>query len=97
MLAHADIVVGAPNGDVRAWLHVCLMVQRVRESTGAARQVGEHAIAPLGLEARYRLSKITLIIHGLPANSAVVAGRNLTGIEWRRQGSSIRPLSERDR
>src|SRR5215213_1437095 len=45
MLAHAEIIVGAPDDDVALALR--RMPVRVREPAGDALEIGKHAIAPL--------------------------------------------------
>jgi len=49
VLAHAEIIVGAPDHDVALALR--RVPDRVREPAGRALQIGEHAIAALGVEA----------------------------------------------
>ena len=61
MLAHAEIIVGAPDRDFPAGL----MVERAREIARPALQIGEHPIAPLGLERVEPGLEIPFIIHDL--------------------------------
>ena len=50
MLAHAEIVVGAPDDDVFRALR--RMPQRVRKASGDALQISEYPVAPFGMEPR---------------------------------------------
>src|SRR6185369_3093732 len=66
VLAHAEIVVAAPDGDLggrigaagRAWI-----VERPGELAGFALELGEVAIAPLRLERGDALAEELLVIH----------------------------------
>src|SRR4051794_13781009 len=49
VLAHAEIIVGAPDHDVA--LALGRVPERMREPAGDALEIGEHAVAPLGVEA----------------------------------------------
>src|SRR6185437_8351424 len=61
MLAHADIVVGAPDGDLAA----ADMIVCARKCTGLAFKIGEHPVATFGPErVETRLEK-TFVIHRL--------------------------------
>ena len=66
MLAHAEIVVGAPDGDVldAAALAGETVAQGLGEAPGLALELGEDAIAPLGLEAGDHFAKSLLVVHG---------------------------------
>ena len=61
VLAHAEIVVGAPDDDLAGLVPV--PPQRVGEAPGDALQIGEDAIAPLGMERGDRLGEDRLIVH----------------------------------
>ena len=61
MLAHGEIVVGAPHGDVA---RPCRLVEaRAREGAGDALQLGEHAIAALVVQAPQMTGEKCLVIH----------------------------------
>ena len=59
MLAHAEIIVGAPDGDVVAEI----VVERARELAGAPLEIGEHAITPLGAQRVQPALEELLVIH----------------------------------
>ncbi len=65
MLAHAQIVVGAPDHDVLG--AACFAGERVAQglgkAPGLALEFGEDAIAPLGLEAGDHFAKPLLVVH----------------------------------
>ncbi len=66
MLAHAEIVVGAPDGHFlgSAALGGGAMAQRQGEAAGQALQIGEDAIASLGLQPGDRIAEMLFVIHG---------------------------------
>ena len=70
MLAHAEIVVGAPDRDVAA----AAVIERAREGAGPPLQIGEHAIAALGLERVEPVLEKTFVIHHLDRPSQSAAG-----------------------
>ncbi len=61
VLAHAEIVVGAPDDDLAGLFPV--PPQGVGEAAGDPFKVGEDAIAPLGVERGNRLREDRLIVH----------------------------------
>src|SRR5579875_1293167 len=61
VLAHAEIVVGAPDGDLAA----ACMVVRVREIARFALEIGEHAVATFGFQPVDALLKKPFVIHRL--------------------------------
>src|SRR5208282_1102171 len=61
MLAHAEIVVRAPDHDVLRTIRC--MPDRVREAAGDALEIGKDAIAPLGVQPRQGTGKIITVIH----------------------------------
>ena len=61
VLAHAEIVVGAPDDDLARL--VARTPDGVGEAAGDALEVGEDAIAPLGVERGDRLGENRLVIH----------------------------------
>ena len=61
VLAHAEIVVGAPDHDVARPLR--RMPGRVREPAGDPFQVGEDAVAPLVMQAAEGGSEVLAVIH----------------------------------
>ena len=65
MLAHAEIVVGAPDHDrLRA---VGRMPNGVRKTAGNALKIGEHAVAPLGMQPAQRIGKKAVVVDlGIP-------------------------------
>ena len=64
--AHAEIVVGAPDGHfARAILLARGAPPRHREAARVALEIGEGAIAPLRPQARYRVLEAPLIVHRL--------------------------------
>ena len=60
-LAHAEIVVRAPDHDVVG--HRVAVVRGEREPTRVPRQLGEHPVTTLGLEAAQLVGKKPLVIH----------------------------------
>ncbi len=60
ILAHAEVVVGAPDNDVFCALR--RVPQRVRKASGNALEVGEYPIAPFGMKAPQRPGEIVVII-----------------------------------
>jgi hypothetical protein len=60
-LAHAQIVVGAPDRDLLDTVRAVAL--GLREASGAPFQIGEHAVAPLGLQARDGLREIAFVVH----------------------------------
>src|SRR4029079_18702118 len=65
MLAHRQIVVAAPHGDI-ARLAV-LVEARAREGADDALQLGEYAIAPLVAQAIEMAREESLVIHSVPS------------------------------
>ena len=63
MLAHAEVVVRAPDHDIARPLR--RMPHRMREAAGEALEIGESAIAPLGVQPVERAGKKGPIIHGV--------------------------------
>ena len=61
VLAHAEIIVRAPDDDV--FRPSRRMPHRVREAAGDALEVGKDAVAPFALEARHRADEKVIIIH----------------------------------
>src|SRR4051812_26805111 len=61
MLAHGEIVVGAPDGD-RLRPVMAGEAARVREGALVAEDIDEHAVAPFGMQPLDRLGKDTLIV-----------------------------------
>ena len=61
MLAHAEIVVGAPDHDVPLALR--RVPEGVREPAGDPLQVGEHAVAALLVQGRQRIGKKGVVGH----------------------------------
>ena len=61
VLAHAEIVVGAPHDDLAGARFGA--PDGVREAAGDPLQVGENAVAVLGVERGDRLTKDRLIVH----------------------------------
>src|ERR1700751_4233506 len=61
VLAHAEIVVGAPDDD--AFRPLRRMPQRMRKAPGDTLQIGEYAVAPLGPQPRQRSREIAVIIN----------------------------------
>jgi hypothetical protein len=74
MLAHAEIVVGAPDGDFTRIVRV-IAVNGARKASGYALKVGKDAIALLGSQCINCIFENAAIIHGtdplhvLPADS----------------------------
>ena len=66
MLAHAEIVIGAPDSDLlsSAALGGGAMAQRQGEAPGQALQVGKDAIAPFGFQPGDRIAEMLFVIHG---------------------------------
>src|SRR5215467_13232252 len=60
MLAHAEIVVRAPDHDTFRPLR--RMPNRMRKTSGNALQIGEYAVAPFGPQPRQRPGEIAVII-----------------------------------
>ena len=61
MLAHGEIVVGAPDGDVA---HRAVVVEAgAREGAGDALQLGEHAIASFVVQAPQMAGEKCLVVH----------------------------------
>src|SRR6266566_3328727 len=61
MLAHAEIVVGAPDDD--AFRPLRRMPQRIRKAPGDTLQIGKYAITPLSPQLRQRAGEIAVIIN----------------------------------
>ncbi len=62
ILAHAEIVVRAPDHDVLR--SVGRMPYRVRKASGDTLEIGEHPVAPLAVQARQRIGEKAAVIHG---------------------------------
>jgi hypothetical protein len=61
MLAHGEIVVGAPHGDVA---HRAVLVEAgARKGAGNTLQLGEHAIASFVVQAPQMAGEKCLVIH----------------------------------
>src|ERR1700737_2540657 len=67
MLAHAEIVVRAPDGDLGA----DAVIESARKPTAAPFEIGEDAVPPLGVQCIEALSEEALVIHGGPRLVAV--------------------------
>ena len=65
VLAHAEIIVRAPDDDVLR--PVRGMPDRVREAAGNSLEVGKHPVAPLGMQPGQRISEIAIVVHWVPA------------------------------
>lgn len=63
MLAHSQIVVRAPHGDLAGT--ALMMVLGARKRTGLALQIGEHPIAPFAVKAFDLAAEIGFVIHGV--------------------------------
>src|SRR5579871_1290576 len=65
MLAHAEIVVGAPDDDFLgpAAFRSRTMAQGPGEAARRSFEIGEDAIAPLGLEAADHIAEMLLVVH----------------------------------
>ncbi len=61
ILAHAEVVVGAPHGDLLAL--AAEVADRAREGAGLALKLGEDPVTPLGPEPVDLVFEKTLIIH----------------------------------
>jgi len=59
MLAHAEIIVRAPDGDLGA----DAVVEGAREAAAAPLEIGEDAVAPLGAQRVEALTEEPLVIH----------------------------------
>ncbi len=62
MLAHAEIVVGAPDGDLAVAARV--VMGGVREAAGPPLEIGEHPIPPLAPQAGELVTEEILVLHG---------------------------------
>src|SRR5689334_5834628 len=70
MLAHAEIVIGAPDGDFlgSAALGCRTMAQCQRKPPRKTLQIGKDAIAPFGFQPGDRIAEMLFIVHGrIPA------------------------------
>ena len=67
MLAHAEVIVRAPHGDV---LRVgrARITARAGEAALGPQDVDEHAIAPLGMKVGDRATESSLVIHNPPSS-----------------------------
>jgi hypothetical protein len=76
VLAHAEIVVGAPNHDLARTLRP--VPDRVREAAGDPFQLGEHPVAPFVMQPAKGVSEEIVIIHEQQAfgGAGAVSGRN---------------------
>src|SRR5688572_33216416 len=63
VLAHAEIIVRAPDDDLAGAVRV--VPDGVRETAGEPLDVGEHAVAPLVLQGLDGVTKKGLVIHRL--------------------------------
>src|SRR5262249_3401333 len=79
VLAHAEVVVGAPNHNVSRALGG--MPHAVRKASSNAFEVGEDAVAPLGTQPRQRIGKKAVIIDVRPI---VGLGHILSSYRWLR-------------
>src|SRR5215469_1479562 len=61
MLAHAEIVVGAPDDD--AFRPLRRMPHRMRKAPGNTLQIGEDPVAPLRAQLRQRFGEIAVIVN----------------------------------
>src|SRR5437868_9942557 len=73
VLAHAEIVVGAPDHDIPATLR--RMPDRVREAAGDPFEVGENAVAPLVMQAVEGGTEKFAVIHHKTWNGTGRIGR----------------------
>src|SRR6202022_5145334 len=62
MLAHAEIVVRAPDGDLGA----DAVIEGAREAAAAPLEIGKDAIPPLGVQRTEAVFEEALVIHGDP-------------------------------
>ncbi len=62
VLAHAEIVVGAPDGDL-AWRLPCERQMACGKRPAMRSMIGEDAIAPLGVDLADRFLEKTLVVH----------------------------------
>ena len=65
MLAHAEIVVRAPDHDILRPLR--RMPDRMRKTAGDPLEIGKHPVAPLVMQPGERVGKIGTVIHKFPA------------------------------
>ncbi len=63
VLAHAEIVVRAPDGDRQRRGLRARIAPGLREGARLARQIAEHPVAPLGPDPRHRGAKSPLVVH----------------------------------
>src|SRR5690606_26255211 len=73
MLAHAEIVVGAPDGDF-AGVSGIVAMQRLGELAHNALEVGEHAIALFGAQGVDRIFENATVIHEYVSSPRLLAG-----------------------
>ena len=62
VLAHAEIVVRAPDDDLA--LDAAVVAARARKIPGAAREIGEDAVAALGSQRTERIGETGFVVHG---------------------------------
>jgi hypothetical protein len=67
VLAHAEIIIRAPNGDLGA----DAVVEGAREAAAAPLEIGKDAISPLGAQRIKALLEVVLVIHDGPVPVAV--------------------------
>ena len=77
VLAHAEVIVRAPDDDVLR--PVRRMPDGMRKAAGDAFEIGEHAVAPLRMQPVERVGKIGAVIYGgvgpINHTEAVPAGK----------------------
>ena len=64
VLAHAEVIVGAPDGDIAD--RVTSMVPGLRKRPRHAFEIGKHPIAPLAAQAFQRRLEEVIVVHGRP-------------------------------
>ena len=65
VLAHPQVIVGAPDDDFLRATSFCrqAVAQSAREASGEALEIGKNAIAPLGLQAGDHFAKALFMVH----------------------------------
>ena len=105
MLAHGEIVVAAPHGDV-ARLLAFAMQARAREGADDALQLGEHAVAAFVVQTAKMAREKCLVIHFVVVSRAPILvglvsfpqahfGRGLLAVVTRRRELQLRVLLNR--
>ena len=73
MLAHGEIVVAAPHGDLARRLAVAVQA-RAREGADDALQLGEHAVTALVVQAAEMTREKALVVHSVPCSPLLAGG-----------------------